>query len=156
MIEIEIPGQRTYKIKNLVLDLNGTLSFDGKIIDGVKERLGLLHNVVDIFIVTADTRGIAQDLAETLQVEIRIIQRNNEQSQKLKLVEELGSDSTVAVGNGTNDALMLQKAALGICVLGMEGASIEALNHSRLVVTDVNMAMDLLLKPQRLIATLRR
>jgi soluble P-type ATPase len=62
----------------------------------------------------------------------------------------------VAIGNGANDALMLEHAALGILVMGGEGAAVEALLRARVVVTDICEALDLLLFPKRLIATLRR
>ena len=51
---------------------------------------------------------------------------------------------------------MLKEAALGICVLGGEGASREAIANADLVALHINDALDLLLKPDRLVATLRR
>ena len=43
MIEVSLPGrQTTLQLKNLLLDLNGTLTVDGKLISGVKERVELL------------------------------------------------------------------------------------------------------------------
>ncbi len=156
MIEIKIPGRHAYKFEYLVLDLNGTLSLDGEIIAGVPERIETLRNLVNIIILTADTRGRAQELGKKLQVEIRIIQPEDEQVQKLKLVQELGSKNTVVIGNGANDTLMLQESALGICVLGPEGTASEAIKNSHLIATDINLALDLLLLPERLIATLRK
>ena len=62
---------------------------------------------------------------------------------------------TVAFGNGANDALMLRKARLGICVMHGEGASLQALLASDVLVASAEEALDLLLKPARLVATLR-
>ncbi len=156
MIEIDIPGRRIYRFEHLVLDLNGTLSLDGDILEGVPERLKLLHGLIDILIVTADTRGKAQELGRGLQIKIHTIAPGDEQIQKLSLVRKLGSDATVSMGNGSNDASMLKESVLGICILGPEGASSETMAACDLVISDINAALDLLLKPRRLIATLRR
>lgn len=51
---------------------------------------------------------------------------------------------------------MLAAAALGIAVLGPEGLATEALQAADLVVGQVEDALDLLLHPTRLLATLRR
>ena len=156
MIEVKIPGRSVYKFEYLVLDLNGTVSLDGEIMTGVPERIESLRNLINIVILTADTRGKAEELGKKLQVEIRKVHSGDEQVQKFNLVQELGSENTVAIGNGTNDVLMLKESALGICVLGLEGASSEAMNNSDLMIPDINSSLDLLLKPERLIATLRK
>ena len=36
MIAIDIPGYKKIELAHLVLDYNGTLAIDGKLIDGVK------------------------------------------------------------------------------------------------------------------------
>jgi len=148
LIEINVPGQRAYRFEYLVLDLNGTISLDGNIIEGVQERLEILHNLVNIIIVTADTRGKAQEVVNKLSVKIHKIYP--------ELVQRLGGETTVSVGNGSNDASMLKESILGICVLGTEGTSYEAISNCDLAVSDINSALDLLLKPERLIATLRK
>jgi soluble P-type ATPase len=51
---------------------------------------------------------------------------------------------------------MLSAAALGIAVLGQEGLDPEALQAADLLVTQIADALDLLLHPQRLVATRRR
>jgi len=156
LIEIDIPGKGVYRFEHLVLDLNGTISLDGAVIEGVSERLELLRRLVDIVIVTADTQGKAQELGEDLRVKIHILHPGDEQKQKLRLVRQLGSAVTVSMGNGSNDASMLKESGLGICILGPEGASSETMANCDLVISDINAALDLLLKPGRLIATLRR
>jgi soluble P-type ATPase len=50
---------------------------------------------------------------------------------------------------------MLKESRLGICVLGPEGTSSEAISNCDLVISNINAALDLLLNPERLIATLR-
>ena len=73
-----------------------------------------------------------------------------------EVVRRLGADHVVAVGNGANDGLMLEAAAIGVAVLGREGLAREAREGAHIVVPHINDALDLLLLPQRLIATLRR
>jgi soluble P-type ATPase len=51
---------------------------------------------------------------------------------------------------------MLKAAAIGIAVLGHEGAASEAIAAADVVVFDIVDAIDMLLNPKRLIATLRR
>jgi soluble P-type ATPase len=61
------------------------------------------------------------------------------------------------MGSTSNDALMLAEAALGICVLGPEGSALACLVHVVVVVvTSITDALDLLIYPRRLVATLRR
>lgn len=71
-------------------------------------------------------------------------------------MERLGAGQVVAIANGANAAQMLSAAALGIAGLGQEGLAVEALQAADLVVGRIDDALDLLLHPQRLVATLRR
>jgi soluble P-type ATPase len=68
----------------------------------------------------------------------------------------VGAAQVIAVGNRTNDGRRLAAAALGIAILGREGWAIETLRAADLVVSCTEDALDLLFRPQRLIATLRR
>ncbi len=156
MIHITIPGRDNYTIEHLILDLNGTISLDGRIIRGVKEKLEKLSQKLDITVVTADTNRNAARLLGDLPVTIYIIKETQENDQKLGVVLEKGKNRTVSIGNGRNDVSMLKESAIGICVLGGEGASPEAMMASSLLVPTINDALDLLLKPHRLRASLRR
>jgi P-type E1-E2 ATPase len=93
-----------------------TVTLDGNLIQGVAARLDELRNLLNIQIVTADTRGGAEELGNGLKVRIFKLTPGNEQAQKLTLVQQLGKEHTAAIGNGSNDGLMLKEAALGICV----------------------------------------
>jgi soluble P-type ATPase len=61
----------------------------------------------------------------------------------------------VAIGNGNNDQIILKEAALGIAVLGDEGVAASAMKSADIVVKSIHNALDLFLKPKRLIATLK-
>ena len=86
-----------------------------------------------------------------------LIKVPNEDSKqgKLDFLKTLNLEMTVAIGNGSNDQLILKEAALGIAVLGDEGVSVSAIKTADVVVKNIQNALDLLLKPKRLIATLR-
>ena len=155
MITIEIPGHKKLELKNLVLDYNGTLACDGKLIEGVKRCLSRLAQSVQIHVLTADTFGKAQSGLEGIDCKLSILPPENQDSGKLAYVEKLGPSSTVCIGNGRNDRLMLKAAALGIAVILEEGASTQTIKDADIACTSIVSALDLLSNPLRLVATLR-
>jgi P-type E1-E2 ATPase len=156
VIEVTIPGRGIFQIEYLILDLNGTIAFDGKLIRGVRERVIELSKAVEITVVTADTNKNAEMILRDLPASLSRICETEENVQKQKLLSEKGKMRTVCIGNGSNDAYMLRDSILGICILGREGASFEAMTASDLVVPHINDALDLLLKPNRIKASLRK
>ena len=156
MIEIEVPGRGTYRLKHLVLDVNGTIAVDGRLVEGVAKRVAELRRSVEVHMLTADTRGRQQVIDAQLGMQAARITPQDEAAQKASFVRELGGENVCTVGNGANDAAMLREAGLAIAVLGEEGLAVETLNAADAVVPSVNVALDLLLKPLRLVATLRR
>lgn len=155
MLEISIPGRGTMALEHLVLDVNGTLATDGRLLPGVAERLAHLRSSLQPVLLTADTHGGLAALNASLQLPAHKLTPGREAEQKAAFVRELGAERTVAVGNGANDAGMLRAAALGIAVLGEEGLAVACLQAADLVAPDIAHALDLLLQPKRLVATLR-
>ena len=155
MLEIDVPGHRILRLEHLVLDYNGTLACDGRLLGGVKDRLEALAAQLKIHILTADTFGKARSELEGVPCELCILQAADQDTGKLRYVQGLGPDCTVCIGNGRNDRLMLVEAALGIAVVLDEGAAVQALNAAGAVCTSITSALDLLLNPLRLVATLR-
>ncbi len=156
MLTYDIPGQGTLRLETLVLDLNGTIAIDGVIIPGVSERVERLKaQGLDVYLLTADTRGNGAAIATTLGVNLHRLAAGDEKKLKQEFVEQRGADRTAAIGNGANDAGMLQTAALGVVVLQAEGAAIAAWQAADVIVPNILAALDLLLKPKRLIATIR-
>ncbi|MBS1247500.1 MAG: hypothetical protein H6R48_289 [Proteobacteria bacterium] len=155
MIDIEIPGFRMLQLAHLVLDYNGTLAVNGEMIEGVKSRLNALAGSLGIHVVTADTFGKAARALDGLDGRLVILPPGNQAAAKADYVRQLGGQATVAIGNGRNDRLMLEQAALGIAVLGEEGTAAAAILAADLVVRDVFSALELLRNPRRLVATLR-
>jgi len=155
MIRVDIPGWGNIEIENLVFDLNGTIATDGKISSEVKEKINSLSDKAKIYILTADTQGTASEETSDMGVELLKVSEKDSAEVKLRVLESLDSTKTVAVGNGNNDHLILKGAALGIAVLGGEGMSVSSMKNADIVVKNISDALDLFLKPKRLIATLR-
>ena len=155
MIRVDIPGWGNIEIENLVLDLNGTIATDGKIPSEVKEKIKSLSDKVKIYILTADTQGTAREETSDISVELLKVSGEDSTEVKLRVVESLDPTRTVAIGNGNNDHLILKEASLGIAVLGDEGISASAMKNADVIVKNISDALDLFLKPKRLIATMR-
>ena len=152
MIHIEIPQRGSYTLHHAVFDINGTLAVDGVALVGVADYLQTLGRHLSIHLLTAGTHGNLNELEKELGHSLKIIRTGED---KVNYVKMLGSDSVVAIGNGANDAGMLQLAAIGIAVLTDEGVAISTLRVADVLVTSPVHAIELLLLPKRLVATLR-
>jgi len=156
MIELNIPGRGEVRLEHLVTDVNGTLALDGVLPEGLAQRIGILGDRLQIHLLTADTHGQQAVIDQQLNLTAVRIQGGNEAVQKAIYVKDLGADSVIAIGQGANDALMLKAAVLGSCVMSQEGVAVEALLGADLIAPDIFAALDLLDKPLRLIASLRK
>lgn len=155
MIRVDIPGVETLSLSYLVLDYNGTIALDGSLLNGVADRLKILADSLNITVLTADTHSSVRGNLATVPCSLHIIGPGSQDKQKEAYVRSVNPAGVVALGNGRNDSLMLAAATLGIGLIQEEGASLAALLSARLVCSSVNNALDLLLKPDRLRATLR-
>ena len=154
-MKIDIPGWGSLDVENIVIDLDGTLATDGRIPPEVKEKINSLSGQAKIYILTADTQGSANKETSGMIAELIKIPGEDSKQGKLDFLKTLNLEVTVAIGNGSNDQLILKEAALGIAVLGDEGVSVSAIKSADIVVKNIQNALDLILKPKRLIATLR-
>jgi len=155
MLNIDIPAFGKLVLKHIVLDYNGTLSLDGRLLEGVKDQLNKLAKIAHVHILTADTFGLAGSQLKDIPCKLHILEKNNEDLQKENYVNSLGAEHVAAIGNGNNDRSMLKAARLGIAVLGTEGCANAAILAADIIVTDINHGLDLLLNPLRCTATLR-
>jgi soluble P-type ATPase len=155
MLSIDIPGHGALRLAHLVMDFNGTLAIDGKRIPGVKKRLRRLADVLRLHVVTADTFGRVRAELKDLPCEIVVLGPSRQDAGKAAYVRRLGAGRTACLGNGRNDRLMVGLAALGIVVIQKEGAAAETVRAADVLVHDVRDALDLLLHPLRLVASLR-
>lgn len=150
-----IPGFGRLELTDAVCDYNGTLAADGLLIDGVHERIQRLSSELRVHVVTADTFGSAATQLQRLPCALVILDAENQAEAKRDFVQSLSAAHVVAIGNGRNDRMMLEAAALGIAVCGAEGAAAHVLQAGDIVVGRIVDALDLLLYPKRLMATLR-
>lgn len=156
MITIDIPGYRTLNINNVVFDFNGTIAKDGVLLKEVRELMNDLDNMgVEIFVLTADTNGSVENECSGLPLKVEIFSEGNAVLEKKKVIERLGSNTTVSFGNGRNDIEMFKSSVLSIGVMGSEGCYSKILSESDVVVSNIINGINLLLKPNRLKATLR-
>ena len=157
MIELQIPGRGILELEYAVFDVNGTLAVDGQLLKGVEPLIAQLRGKLEVRLLTADTHGKQAEIDRQLKFAAdRLKPGGHEREQKADYVRALGAHKAVAIGNGANDVDMLKAAALGIAVIGHEGAAYEALAAADVVTHNIFDTIDLLLYPKRLIATLRR
>jgi len=153
---VDIPCFKKLELIHLVLDYNGTVATDGKPALSLQKLLPKLCEIYNVHVITADTFGSVQQQLQKYPVTIKILTSTNHTQEKADYLDTLGAAHVVAIGNGNNDAAMLKKAALGIALVGKEGCATTTLLQSDLVCNTIEDALQLLLTPKRLIATLRQ
>lgn len=155
MINIKVPGRCDYSIENIVFDYNGTIAVNGKITASTREKLSILCNMANVYVLTADTYGTAAKECEGLNLTLKTFHSDNAAVYKAEIVNELGKDKTMCFGNGYNDIKMFKIAALSVAVLEKEGMCSKLLTESDLIVKSIEDGINLLLNQNALIATLR-
>lgn len=160
MLRIDVPTRGALTLEHLVCDLNGTLAEDGLLLAGIADRLAQLNQTLHIHVLTADTyRTLETAQREALMTMVGSEQprweRISDGADKAAYVRTLGVEHVVAIGNGVNDVEMFEAVALSILVMGSEGAAVRALLAAEVVAPSPLVALDLLLHPKRLAATLR-
>lgn len=151
-IKIDIPQRGVVELQHAVFDINGTLAVDGVAVPGVTERLQTLARHVSIHLLTAGTHGNLDELERAFGLPLHMINRGDE---KMRYVQQLGPTNVIAFGNGVNDNGMLRLAAIGVVIMTPEGIALRTLQAADVLIYGPVNALDLLLKPKRLIATLR-
>lgn len=156
MIQLSIPGYNNdLQLKHLVLDFNGTLAVDGKLIKGTAKLLTALAKKINVHVFTGDTHGTATEELKGIPCKITKLTKFNQAAQKKKHLKPLNPATVIAIGNGRNDRFMLKDAAIGILLVQKEGGATETLLASDVVCPDILTALELVNNPSRLIATLR-
>ena len=151
----DIPGYGQLTIENVVMDFNGTIAVDGVLKDGVAPRIRRLAERYTVYVITSDTQGTAAEALKGLPVTLKIFDNDEAGKHKRRIVDTLGGDVCACVGNGNNDRLMFQAAALSIAVLEAEGLYAPILADADLLVRSGEDALDLLLDQKRVISGLR-
>lgn len=154
MLKIKIPGLEEMNLSHLILDYNGTIAEDGLIIESIRPRLARLSEYLSICVITADTHGTATQRCRDLPLQVLTFPTTQVGQIKAEEAKKL-SGGVVTIGNGFNDIQMSDAADLSICVIGREGCCGALLSRCDVVVTSIDDALDLLIKTDRLRATLR-
>ena len=154
MLKINIPGREELTLSHLILDYNGTIAEDGEIIESIRPRLAELAKSLKIYVITADTHGTAAKKCEGLPLQVLTFPTTQVGDIKAGEAKKLDG-GVITIGNGFNDIQMSDAADLSICVIGREGCCGALLAHCDIVVTSIEDALDLLLIPGRIRATLR-
>lgn len=154
MIRIDIPGRDTLEINAVALDYNGTVARDGELLPQAVQRIRLLTKLVPVYVLTADTYGTVAAQCEGLGVEVRTFPNAGAARHKEEIVKGLG-EGVFVMGNGFNDIAMFDVAHMAVAVVEKEGMCAALLSHADVLVTAPEDGLDLLLKPNRLRATLR-
>ncbi|OGP92663.1 MAG: hypothetical protein A2156_04735 [Deltaproteobacteria bacterium RBG_16_48_10] len=154
MITIQRPGRNPLEIGFILIDFEGTLASDHRVHPKAKDKISLLSKRAKIYILTKAGKEVMEKTLGKLNAEVVYVTEGEASQRKLELSNRLGKNRLVAIGNGVDDASMIEEAGLGICVIGKEGSSGEALRKADVVVTNILDALDFLLKPLRQKATL--
>ena len=178
MISIERPGLNPLEIEYILLDFDGTLAIDRRVHPKAKDKINLLSKRVKIYVfvnpptipnnkVNPPTppfnkggkggilaKELIKERLRKVKAEIIYLVEGDASRSKLDLLRQLGPTRCAAIGNGMDDAILIQQAGIGICIIGKEGSSGEAVTNADLVFTDILDALDFLLKPLRQKATL--
>jgi soluble P-type ATPase len=149
MILVQRPGQEPLEIEFILLDFEGTLVSDRRIHPKAKDKINLLSKRTKIYILATGEKERLQEVLIKVKAEIIYLKEGEASQRKLDLLRQLGAARTLAIGNGVDDAPMIEEAGLGICIIGKEGASAEAIQKADVVVTNILDALDFLLKPLR-------
>ena len=154
---VDIPNFGKITLKNILIDVNGTIQFYGNISRKARRYIRRLKKFFNIYLISADTRGNLKEIAKKLNVNyIKIISKEISEAEAKNLeLMKLGKDFTVAIGNGNNDYLMLKNSVIGIVILGEEGASVKSLMNSDLILNNLKEVINFLLDEKIMIATLR-
>jgi len=155
MLTFDIPGRDSFVLEHLVLDYNGTLALDGILLPKLKSTLENLAGLLTVHVLTADTFGNAARELQGLPLTLSVVPAGNQDKHKKNYVEVLSAQRCVCIGNGRNDCLMLESAAIGIAVVQQECASAAVLRCADIVAPDIFSALELLQNPRRMSATLR-
>ena len=154
MITIHRPGRESLEIEFILIDFEGTLAPDRRVHPKAKDKMNLLAKRTKIYVLTTGEKIVVEEVMKKVKAEVVFLSEGEASRQKLELIKRLGERRTAAIGNGADDAAMIEEAGLGICVVGKEGAAGEAMKKADVVVSSILDALDFLLKPLRQKATL--
>ena len=156
MLTLSIPGFKDLKLHYALIDFNGTLALDGRLIEGIEKPLNALAEFIELHVITGDGFGTAKAELAPINCKLTITPAENQAlTKKEYLHHKINPLETVAIGNGRNDCFILKEAALGIAIMGNEGVASEAILAADIVTPSILRGLELLHNPGRLKASLR-
>lgn len=149
MIVIQRPGQEPLEIEFILIDFEGTLATDRRVHPKAKDKINLLSKRTKIYIfITGAEEGVTEVLRK-VKAEIIYLKEGEASQGKINLLQQLGAQRVVAIGNGIDDISTVEKAGLGIGVMNREGTASELIQKADVVFMNILDALDFLLKPLR-------
>lgn len=146
-------GAGEIELNTIVLDLNGTLAVNGKVPEGVSERIKKLKELgFKILLFSGDQRGTALGISQDLGIELK---RASTTEEKEALTKELNAQTTVAIGNARIDIGTFKHSKISIGTIQAEGIHTGILPHLDILVPSINDALDLLINKDSFEATMR-
>ena len=152
---LKIPEREKIEIKNVMLDYNGTIAIDGHLIKRVNKTINKLADIINFHVITADTYGSVKKELANINCKVVKIPEEKQDKSKLDYLLTLGKKTTLCVGNGKNDRLMLKESVLGIALVQDEGLCVEALLAADIVCKSIMDVFAYFKNPNRIKATLR-
>jgi len=150
---IQTPNNQKIEIKNIVLDLNGTLANYSQISEKTKDLLKQLKKLdYRLILISGDIRGNARKIAKELDLELFLGANSQEKAVQMQQFEK---SQTAAIGNARIDIGTFQNAAISIATIQSEGIHPEILKHIDILVTSIEDALKLFTDSKTLEATLR-
>lgn len=147
-------GVGEIELNTIILDLNGTLAVNGKVVEGVKERIAKLKELgFKILLFSGDQRGNAAQIVQELGIEL---QRATTTEEKEALTLKLDCEKTVAIGNARIDIGTFKPCKLRIGTLQAEGIHSAILQYIDVLVPSICDALDLLLNESSFNATMKK
>ncbi len=152
-MEISGPNNSLINIDTIVLDLNGTLSVDGKVADSTKKLLAQLRDLnYRLVLLSGDIRGNASLIAKTLGLELYLAA---DSSEKARQMQRFNKETTAAIGNARIDIGTFENAVLSIATLQNEGIHTQILDYVDVLVPSIDADLNLFINTKSLEATLR-
>ena len=153
-MKYQVPEVGEIEINTIVMDLNGTLSVNGKIPEGVKEKLAKLKALeINVVLFTGDQRGTAADLCKEYGIDFV---RTKSGLEKEEAMKKYDSETTAAIGNARIDIGTFKHAKVSIATLQSEGIHSGIINSVDVIVPSINDALDFFIDTDTFSATMRK
>lgn len=144
---------KTYDLRYILLDLNGTLTVQWKIQTGTKTRIQKLQKLwYEIHILSWNQRWNGESIAHEIGIWFFA---THDETEKESITKKFPKEHTVAIGNARIDNGMFKNAILRIGTLQKEWIHTGILPHIDILMLDINDAFDILLDADTLSSTMK-